>query len=89
MRNREQLNDETVIDVSPLGYSNHDFKFGPPAISDDMATCTYLDGNDATGDIVFTMALDGYDYKILTLKITLDSAGPDDEPFELKRLLSR
>lgn len=90
MKNRDQLNDETIIDVSPLGYANHDFDFGAPVVSDDdVASCSYTDGNDVAGQIVFVMALDGYDYKILQLTLTLDNAGPDDEPFELKRLLSR
>lgn len=90
MQNRNQLNDKTAIDVSPLGYANHDFEIGAPVVDDaNVATCSYVDGNGATGTIVFTMALDGYDYKILNLTLTLDNAGPDDEPFELRRLLAR
>jgi hypothetical protein len=88
MKNRDQLNDETVIDVSPLGYANHDFDIGAPVVNDaNVATCSYTDGNDTVGTIVFAMDSDGYDYKILKLTLTLD-ANPDD-PFELKRLLAR
>ncbi len=87
MENRNQLNDPAVIDDSPLRYANHDFSFGTPDIDDsNIATCSFLNGQGATGTIVFTMDLDGYDYKILKLTLTLDAGG---EPFELMRLLAR
>lgn len=87
MKNRDQLNDPLVIDESPLGYANHDFEFGEPVVSDvNVATCSYLDGNGATGTIEFTMALDGYDWKILKLYLTLDNAPVGEEVFELKLL---
>jgi hypothetical protein len=82
MLNRDQLNDPAVIDVSPLGYANQPFTFGTPNVGDnDVAVCSYLDGNGATGTIEFAMALDGYDYKILKLTLTVNA-----DVFELKRL---
>ena len=90
MKNRNQLKDEKVIDESPLAYANQPFKFGAPVVSDDdVATCSFSNGNDAEGTIEFAMSLDGYDYKILKLKLTLDNAPPGDEVFELKRFLER
>jgi hypothetical protein len=84
MKNRDQLKKPEVIEGSPIDYANHDFEFGSPSVDDKIATCSYLDGNGATGEIVFVMALDGYDYKILELKITVL-----DTTIEFKRLLSR
>ena len=88
MKNRDQLKDLQVIDDSPLGYSNADFSFGEPVISDtNVATCSFESAN-GTGTIEFTMALDGYDWKILKLYLTLPNAPPDENFFELKRLLA-
>ena len=86
MKNRNQLKDPTVIDVSYLSYSNHPFTIGAPDVDGNIAVCSYLDGNGATGTIEFTMALDGYDYKILKLKLTLENY---TDPLEFKRLLEK
>ena len=83
MKNRNQLKDPTVIDVSYIGYANHPFKFSNPEVDEnDVAVYDYLDGNGATGTVEFAMALDGYDYKILRLKVTLDNVA---ESLEFKR----
>lgn len=84
MKNRDQLKDPEVIDKSPLGSSNAEFDFGDPVVNDaNVATCRFLNGHGATGTIEFTMALDGYDWKILKLYLTVG-----DNAFELKRLLA-
>ena len=90
MKNRKQLNDPDIILGSSLDYFNHVFEIGVPSVDDaDVATCSYLDGNGATGTIEFAMALDGYDYKILRLTLTLDNVDPEDAFLEFKRLLER
>lgn len=90
MKNRKQLNEPLVIDDSPIAYANHDFEIGAPTIDDqNVATCSYLDGNGAEGEIVFEMALDGYDYKIKRLTLTLDNVPPENAFLEFKRLFSK
>jgi len=90
MKNRNQLNDPEVLSGSPLDYFNHDFEIGEPEIdADDVATCSFLNGSGATGVIEFAMALDGYDYKILRLTLTLDNVAPEDAFLEFKQLLEK
>ncbi len=73
MANYQQLADPQTFIDSPLYYGYQPFTFGPPTVDkNNVAVCSFL--NDvATGTITFTMALDGYDYKILKLNITLDT----------------
>lgn len=84
MTNYQQLADPKVFDGGPLAYANSTFVFGVPDVEDDVAVCSYLDGNGATGTIEFTMKRDGLNYKIFKLKLTLDSSST---VYELKRVL--
>ena len=74
MTGYQQLADDAVFDTGPLSYANADFDFGTPTVdSNNVATCTYLDGNGATGTIVFTTLLDGADYKIKKIVLTIQT----------------
>ena len=88
MRNSDQLKDPLVIGVSPLDYSNHDFIIGEPDINQEtnVATCTFENGNGATGVIEFAMKLDDTEYKILRFTLTITGAsGPALEIYQFFR----
>ena len=85
MTGYQQLADAAVFDTGPLSYANADFDFGTPDVNaSNIATCTYSDGNGATGTIVFTMVLDGSDYKINKIVLTVQAV-----PYVLERFSSK
>ncbi len=72
MTGYQQLADPEVIDAGPLSYAHADFEFGTPVVDgNDIANCTFLNGDGAAGTIVFTMVLDGSDYKINKIVLTI------------------
>ena len=79
----QQLADDEVFDIGPLSYANAAFEIGVPTVDAyDVATCDYLDANGATGTIVFTMALDGSDYKIKKFVLTINTVSYVIERFQ-------
>ena len=86
MASRQQVAALDYWELGQLAYDYAPFTFGTPTVDENgVATCTYDAGN-GTGEIVFTMALEGTEYKILKLVLTID--GVSAPPYELKRLFA-
>ena len=86
----DQIQAEITTTYSPLRYTHHDFQIDEPSSvvesgDTQIATCTFSDA-DADGTMVFTMKLDGENYKILKLVVTIE--GSADE-FVIQRLDTR
>jgi hypothetical protein len=74
MTGYDQIADDAVFDTGPLSYANAGFLIGEPnPIIADVATCTYSDGNGATGEIVFYMEQYELDYMIMKIELTVAS----------------
>lgn len=87
MLNYQQLADLQVWEDGSLSSAYADFTFGAATVgANDVATCTYSAGN-GTGTIEFSMRLDGSDYKILRIELTIDGVAGD--PYVLERFDSK
>ena len=85
MLNYDQVADDVVIATGPLSYANAPFIIGAPSIVGDVATSSFENFWGATGTVVFTLLLDGLDYKIRRLVLTLDVDPTTNYTIELNR----
>lgn len=81
MANYYQLSDPAVLEDGPLSSVNKTFNIGTPDIDGTYVTATFSH-KYASGTIDLTMALDGDDYKIKRLDVTISQT-----TYTLKRLL--
>ena len=77
----ENIADEEVFKSGPLSTTNAPFNISEPVITGDVASCTFYN-TASDGMMEFTMKLDGYDYKILKLMVTVGT----NPPYVIERL---
>ena len=86
MQNIDQLAQSDTLTTGPLSYANSPYTLGEPVVvttgTTERATVSFENFYGATGTIVFVMELDGTDYKIRRLTLTLDNV-EDQTPYEL------
>ncbi len=78
----DQMLAEITVSTSPFRYSNAPFVIGEPSSIDtvgdaEVATCDFSNGFAVAGTVVFTLKLDGADYKIRRIVLTIEGASEE------------